>query len=219
MANNKFQNKYRIPSARWQNWDYSDEGSYFVTICAKHKIHYFGEIIEKQMYLSKIGEMAEEYWLKIPKYFPFAKLDVFVIMPNHIHGIVVIRHDNEAIRRDAIYRVLNAGNTDSEDANSENTICEEDANSEEDAINRVSTGIDKKIGGVTGNHNPMLYKNLSRVLRWYKGRVSFECRDSITEIWQPRFHDRIIRDHHEYRRVAHYIETNIDNWETDDMYK
>ncbi|MEK7597126.1 MAG: transposase [Patescibacteria group bacterium] len=88
----KFRNKYRIPTARLQNWDYSDNGYYFITICTKERKHYFGEIINDKIQLSEIGMLAQKYWLEIPKHFPFVELDEFMVMPNHVHGIVIIRN-------------------------------------------------------------------------------------------------------------------------------
>jgi len=95
----KFQNKYRIPSTRLKNYDYSQNGAYFVTICAKNREHWFGKIVISQlqyeMRLSEIGNNAQKYWLKIPNHFSFVKLGEFVVMPNHIHGIVIIdKNDN-----------------------------------------------------------------------------------------------------------------------------
>ena len=90
MKNDKFKNKYRIKSTRLQNWDYSNNGYYFVTICTKNKNKYFGEIENREMILNGIGKIAEKYWLKIPKHFDFVVLDEFIIMPNHIHGIIII---------------------------------------------------------------------------------------------------------------------------------
>src|SRR5262245_38528195 len=86
----KFLNKYRIPSARLSNWDYSSNGAYFLTICTANRRKYFGEIINGEMQFSKIGEIANECWRQIPDHFPYFYLDEFVIMPNHIHGIVLI---------------------------------------------------------------------------------------------------------------------------------
>ncbi|NLU39960.1 MAG: transposase [Bacteroidales bacterium] len=86
----KFQNRYRIPSARAAWWDYSQPGAYFVTICTHNRIHSFGEIINHQMNLSPIGEYAQQCWDEIPNHFPHAKLGAFQVMPNHIHGIIIV---------------------------------------------------------------------------------------------------------------------------------
>jgi len=86
----KFQGKYRIRSARLQNWDYGWNAMYFVTICTQGRACFFGDVVGKKMELTRIGEIAERYWNEIPQHFPFVKLDQYVVMPNHVHGIIVI---------------------------------------------------------------------------------------------------------------------------------
>ena len=86
----KFKNKYYIPSARLSYWDYRWNAAYFVTICAKNREYFFGEFINGEIELSKIGKISEKYWLKIPQHFPFVDLDSFIVMPNHVHGIIII---------------------------------------------------------------------------------------------------------------------------------
>jgi putative transposase len=83
----KFQHKYRISSARLQNWDYGWNASWFVTICTENRECFFGDVDDGDMVFSEIGEIAEKCWLEIPEHFPFVKLDVHVVMPNHVHGI------------------------------------------------------------------------------------------------------------------------------------
>jgi len=98
----KFQEKYRIPSARLQGYDYGQNGAYFITICTKNRNRYFGEIIETQYFASlrqtTMGEIANEYWQEIPKHFPFIVLDEYIIMPDHLHGILFIdKGENESL--------------------------------------------------------------------------------------------------------------------------
>ena len=88
----KFRNKYRIPTTRLQNWDYSSNGYYFVTVCTKDKKEFFGEIANNEMCFSEIGKIVQKYWLEIPNHFPFVMLDEYKIMPNHVHGIVIIKN-------------------------------------------------------------------------------------------------------------------------------
>lgn len=85
---NKFLDKYRIQSTRKPNWDYSSSGWYFVTICTQYKIECFGDVHNKEMHLNGLGEIAQQFWLDMPKHFPNIKLGKFVIMPNHMHGII-----------------------------------------------------------------------------------------------------------------------------------
>ena len=101
----KFKNTYRIPSARLHSWDYGSNAAYFVTICTAGRAHYFGKIEQAQMQLSEMGKMAHQCWLAIPEHFPFVKLDTHIIMPNHVHGIIIIDkpgdgHGNLPIRAD-----------------------------------------------------------------------------------------------------------------------
>jgi len=86
----KFKGKYRIKSTRLPNWDYGKDAVYFVSICTQNREHYFGEITNGVMQLSEIGKMANKYWLEISEHFPFVELDEFVVMPNHVHGIIII---------------------------------------------------------------------------------------------------------------------------------
>ena len=109
----KFQNKYCIPSAR-ANWHDYKGGVYFVTICTKNREHYLGEIThccrdvahictdvarnvstEPQMHLSPIGQYAYDQFINVKTHYPYAKIPLFVIMPDHIHAIVTIDGENE----------------------------------------------------------------------------------------------------------------------------
>ncbi len=91
----KFNNQYRIPSARAQWHDYNG-GTYFVTICTKNREHYFGEInTEPQMQLSPIGQYAYEQFMNVKTHYPYAEIPLFVLMPDHIHAIVMIDGEND----------------------------------------------------------------------------------------------------------------------------
>jgi REP element-mobilizing transposase RayT len=91
----KYKNKYRIKSTRLENWDYGWNGAYFITICTHNRIHFFGNIKNAEMQLSAIGKMAKKYWHEIPEHFPFVKLGAFVVMPDHIHGIIIIDKNDD----------------------------------------------------------------------------------------------------------------------------
>lgn len=95
MSQVKFQNKYRISSARAQWWDYGWNGAYFITICTQDREHYFGEIQNDKMVLSQVGVIADILWHQIPAHHKNIELGDFVVMPNHIHGILIIdKRDN-----------------------------------------------------------------------------------------------------------------------------
>ena len=82
--------KRQRKSMRLNCYDYSKDGYYFVTICTFEKINLFGDIIDGEMVLNGIGKIVNECWMKIPNHFSNVKLDEYVIMPNHFHGIIVI---------------------------------------------------------------------------------------------------------------------------------
>ncbi len=90
MEDQLFQNKYRTKSTRLKHWDYSSNGAYYITICTKDRECFFGKIINKKMVLSEIGEIIKTFWLEIPTHYPNVKLDEFVIMPDHLHGLIFI---------------------------------------------------------------------------------------------------------------------------------
>ena len=204
-----FQNKYRIESARRQGWDYADNGYYFVTICTKDREHFFGEVVNGEMVLSEMGLVAKNIWSEIPEHFPHGELDEFIVMPNHIHGLLYL-----------------SGHEKSNETRSE---------METRSIASL------RQGGITGENNPVLNPfSLSKIIRWYKGRVTFEIsrRDAIHRVlnteesniektksfsrnfqWQPRLHDRIIRDEIELHNVRNYIAHNARNWENDEFYQ
>ena len=88
----RFKGKYRISSARLPGWDYASAGYYFVTIVTQGRISYFGKIVGGIMHLSPIGAIVAEEWAKTPQIRPNVQLDEWVIMPNHLHGILVITY-------------------------------------------------------------------------------------------------------------------------------
>ena len=90
--------KNRRPN-RLKHYDYSENGYYFVTICTYNRECFFGEIVEEEMVKNETGELAEKLWLDIPEHFRCVELDEYVIMPNHIHGIVVISNVGNAYMR------------------------------------------------------------------------------------------------------------------------
>ncbi|MGB9882897.1 MAG: transposase [Microgenomates group bacterium] len=87
-----FKDKFFIPSIRLKNWDYSSSGFYFVTICTYQKQCFLGEIINGKMKLSKIGEIVYQEWINTKQIRKNIDLDEFIIMPNHLHGIIVIKN-------------------------------------------------------------------------------------------------------------------------------
>lgn len=211
---NKFQNKYRISSSRLQTWDYSNNGAYFITICTQYREHFFGQIKNKEMRLSEIGKLAEQFWYEIPNHFPMIELGNFVVMPNHVHGILIIDKSQTYVETRLIASDNNKINnsrliaSDNDDVNNNNNET------------RLIASLQNKTGGFSGDKNPMICDSISKIVRWYKGRCSFECRQINPDFgWQSRFHDHIIRNSKSFENIQNYIEQNPLKWKEDTFYK
>ena len=185
----KFKNKYRIPSARLQNWDYSSNGAYFITICTQNREHYFGDVVNGEMQLNELGQLAEKYWIEIPQHFSFIELGNFVVMPNHTHGILIID------KMDVVVPVETLHCNVSTPTNTTNNKNEQMAN------------ISPKSG------------TISTIIRSYKSVVSKNARSIHADFgWQSRFHDHIIRDEQSYQTISNYIINNPVNWAEDKFH-
>lgn len=96
-----FRGKYRIPAARLTTWDYAMPGHYFVTICTDDRFPWFGHVEHQRMCVNDIGGIVDACWRDIPNHFDNVTSDAFVIMPDHVHGIVVIHpktnHDDAVV--------------------------------------------------------------------------------------------------------------------------
>jgi REP element-mobilizing transposase RayT len=95
----RFRGKYRIASSRLKDWDYSSPGGYFVTICTKHKKPILSRVVDEDIKLSPYGMIVADEWKKGPVLHPSVALDEYVIMPNHLHGIIIFQEIVETPRR------------------------------------------------------------------------------------------------------------------------
>ena len=202
MPSDLYKNKYRIASARAPWWNYGWNAPYFITICTKNREHFFGEIRDRKMHLSEIGAIAQLCWHEIPVHFPFVHLDAFVVMPNHIHGIVVI--DKPEMAGGDVEKMGSVHDVETLHATSLQTASFETLS---DAKNEKMANISPKWG------------SLASVVRSYKSAVTQQSRITHASFaWQARYHDHIIRDDKSYQAISHYIRTNPENWEEDKFY-
>ena len=190
----KFRNKYRIESARLKNWDYGSNAFYFVTICTKDRVCYFGNVVNGKMVLNEIGEIARNCWMQIPEHFPFVKLGEHVVMPNHIHGIVIIDKPND-------------GCNDHPDKRNVSNV--------ETPKLGVST-ITNRTNAASEKWNP---ETLGVIINQYKRAVTIRARKIHADFtWQPRYHDHIIRNDESFHRISEYIINNPLNWSDDQFH-
>jgi putative transposase len=192
----KFQKKYRIPSTRLQNWDYGMNAAYFVTICSKNRDFYFGKIVGKKMELSEIGKIAQQYWNEIHNHFPFIELGKFVVMPNHVHGIIVIDKSN----------------------NDNKNIHANDNGHVETPNLGVSTTNPNRNRTIPASQK-WTPASLGVIINQYKRIVTINARKINPNFaWQSRFHDHIIRNNMEFERIQNYIINNPIKWTDDDLF-
>jgi putative transposase len=212
----KFQNKYRIPSARASWWDYRWAGAYFITICTQNRTHCFGEIVNQQMQLSHTGVLADILWYQLPYHAKNVELGAFVVMPNHIHGILILKNDNTQKNHSIgpIVETLHATSLPLETLKSLET-------SETSKMSRTTescenpTDKNEKMSEISPKSN-----SISTIIRSYKSAVTKNAhRLGIEFQWQARFHDHIIRNDAEYQRINDYIENNPLNWDKDKFFK
>lgn len=86
----KFRGKYRDGTFRWQNWDYGQPGAYFITICTQDREHFFGRISDGKLIVYPAGAIAFILWYEIKNHNPNVELGEFVVMPDYVHGILVL---------------------------------------------------------------------------------------------------------------------------------
>ncbi len=173
---------------RLKHFDYSTDGSYFVTVCTQNREHFFGEIRDKKMIPNACGKTTQKCWHEIPDHFPHARIDEFVVMPNHVHGIIWI--ENEIKNHNH-----SVGNKN---------FC---------SLPRIQRESQNKISWQT-----KLSRSLSSIIRGFKIGVTKWCRDNEPKksfAWQKSFHDRIIRNDEELNRIREYISLNPMNWKND----
>jgi len=117
-----FKNKYRSKTLRLKSWDYRWNGVYFITICCKDKAYYFGEINDEEMHLSPVGVIADVLWHEIKHHTQNIELDEFVVMPNHIHGILMINNSVETLHATSLQQESKTMSDISPKANSISSI-------------------------------------------------------------------------------------------------
>ena len=198
-----FHNKYRIESNRLKDWNYSSNAMYFVTICTNNFKHYFGEISVQDgifiMNLSETGKKAIKFWSEIPKHYPFVILDAFIVMPNHVHGIILInKQENISFGVETQYFVSQNENKNLHDVETQN-------------IASLPNFIVNKFGPQS--------QNLASIIRGFKIGVTKFCKQNRLDFcWQDRYYDHIIRNNTTLSRIQNYIENNTDNWKKDKFF-
>ncbi|HEU5014324.1 MAG TPA: transposase [Roseiflexaceae bacterium] len=205
-----YKHRYRIESARLPGWDYTATGYYFVTICTRRRQHFFGTVINSAMCLSPIGELVQDEWLQTEHVRQYVSLDEWIIMPNHMHGIIVI---NEP-----------AAHTDDDD----NDV--DDGNGNVETPRRgVSTAGGTSQPSPTSPQPPRIRsrddvampmlqsQSLGAIVGQFKSVATKRIRAAGYHdfAWQTRFYDVIIHDAQALDNIRRYIQNNPRRWHLD----
>ncbi len=221
----KFQNKYRIPSHRKPGWDYSCNGMYFITFVTQHRSFCLGEIRSGVMLLSDFGKIVQQEWLKSFEIRCELFLDEYVIMPNHVHAIIILDNDEKTNNGDCI--ATNDGKMN--DGGTRDGTHVGGTRDDRDARPCDSTNVNAKKSAPSTNciRQP---KSISSFVGGFKSTINTKIDDYIDDhelkitkynknnhFFQPNYHDHIIRDEMEYFRIKNYIIQNPSKWEDDSL--
>jgi len=185
----KFQNRYRIESHRKPGWNYADSGDYFITICIDQMQCLLGEVVNKEMVLNDFGKIVQAELIKSVDIRKELQLGEFVVMPNHIHAIVILNdsahhaetHGRASVTNNMPYR-------------------------RPKSISSFVAGFKSAVVSAVDDYIDEQHLNIPRYNRHHK-------------FWQSNYHDHIIRNWGAYHRMARYIIENPGKWDSNKWKK
>jgi len=187
--------KHHRRSIRLKEHDYAQPGDYFVTICTQKRVCLFGDIADCEVRLNKAGQIVDDTWYSLSKRFPSVQLDAFIVMPNHIHGVVFITDEIQppvgatlVIAKNPVVAQDRAGTRPAPT---------------EGNIKRSSLG---QIIGAFKSITTHQYLLGVREHQW----LPFDCR-----LWQRNYYESIIRNKRVLNAIRTYIQANPYNWVND----
>ena len=188
-------NKHHRRSIRLKGYDYAGAGAYYVTIVAWRRECLFGDVVNKEMRLNKVGEIVQWEWLELPKRLSYVTLGVHMVMPNHFHGIIFIHENVGATRQGQTRSQPNA-----------------------EPAQTISTD------GIEGSPLPLPRgpkpASLGAIIAQFKSRTTKRIwkipEFKETPIWQRNYYEHIIRNEGEMDNIHRYIESNPSMWMEDE---
>jgi REP element-mobilizing transposase RayT len=189
--------KHNRRSIRLKGYQYNQPGSYFVTFCVRERVCELGDIIDGEMRLSQFGQVALDFWAHIPAHFPNVEVDKFIIMPNHVHAIIVIKGGRGDVSSPPSRDVSSPPSRD------------------------VSSPPSRDVSSPPsdGEIPPIPFATLGQIVGYYKYQTTLrinQLRDNAgTPFWQRGYYERIIRNQRALQNIQDYILENPLNWELD----
>ncbi len=183
-------------SIRLRDYDYTQQGAYFVTICVEHRECLLGEITDGIVTLSEIGDLVLACWNDIPNHFRHVELDEFMIMPNHVHGILVFTRDAYDTRKGEALADASVNRVASVNANA------------------------SPLQNPNARPNGTKPRSLNAVMQNFKSvstrRVNQLQNNRGASFWQRDYYEHIVRNERELERIREYIVNNPRNWANDE---
>ena len=208
-------------SIRLKGYDYSQAGAYFITICCKDRKCRFGKIVvgASVMELNECGQIAYDEWLKLSERFSNFELDVFQIMPNHMHGIIVLNDivgATLAVVQNAVVQNAVAQNAVVQNAVVQNAVAQNVPNG---IIALNDVGATARVAPTTTN------ATIGDIVGAYKSLVANGCLDiyktkneTMGKLWQRNYYEHIIRNEQSYQTISDYIINNPAKWKDDKFF-
>lgn len=225
-------------SIRLKGYDYSQAGAYFITICCQDSICRFGQVVDGKMVLNAFGQIAYQEWVQLTKRFTNFEMDVFQIMPNHMHGIMVLT--------DPVWAGFTPAQTDQPQVGVDDQpqvgVDDQPQTNDQPSVGRlgqpqgfaptVDMGQPNGFAPTVGMGQPNgIAPTVSDMVGAYKSLVANGCLEiwkskymdvnpmpMMGKLWQRNYYEHIIRDEPSYHRISEYILNNPAKWHEDKFY-
>lgn len=199
--------RHHRKSIRLRGYSYAAPGVYFVTIDTQDRACLFGEIARGRMHLNAAGMVAQTAWSAIPVHFPLVRLDAFVVMPNHVHGVIVIvgtgaETPDDALAPDGADGSVSGGHGDAlASGRADALVGATHASPLRSPPQRAHGPPRQSVGAIVGSYKSAVSRHINQLRGTRDGMV-----------WQRNYYERIVRDYPSLQRVREYIYANPRHW-------
>jgi len=199
-------------SIRLKGYDYSQPGAYFITLVTWHRDCLFGDIIDGVIQLNSIGKIIQSEWQRLTFHFHNIKLDAFMVMPNHFHGMIVIDPVGATHQPPTAFHPVGATHQFSDETIESNHPAQDQS---------ISSNVGSPLLQTPHRSGP-IPNSLGAIIGQFKSRATKRIW-SLPEmdhslIWQRNYYEHIVRNNFEYKQIIQYIETNPLKWQEDQLH-